>query len=123
MISRNEQHQCDLGELRQEHASDVDGDDLPGHGDEGQVHRGGARQVKWAVSQPAEEHGGQQCGGVGQEGGWGGGEGPHDGDRHRKHQVGRLQKDSRVTCFCGIRVQMECLFPNEDKCADPEVTF
>merc|ERR1712223_1124203 len=45
--------------------------DLQGHGDEGQVNRGGARQAKWAVSQPSEEHGRQQCGGVGQEGRWG----------------------------------------------------
>ena len=60
LVPRDEQYQCYLCELRQEHKADDDEYDLPGHGDEWEVHGGGAGQVQRALQEPLEEHGCQE---------------------------------------------------------------
>ena len=61
LIPRDEQYQCYICELRQEHKADDDEHDLPGHGDEWEVHRGGAGQVQRALQEPFEEYACQEC--------------------------------------------------------------
>ena len=68
-IARNEQYQRYLRELRQEHETDDDEDDLQGHGDEWKVHSGSIGQVQRAVQEQIEEHDCQERCRTCQEGG------------------------------------------------------